>query len=112
MPHLAGWFLQVLDRSCQRLGTGPAKPLLGALRLGLWVAGDQWPLPRPRSFITIVDEKSINSPSKKEMEKVIGGNLKILELPRWHSGKKNLPVNAGDAGLIPGSVKICWSRKW
>ena len=62
MSHLAGWFLQVLDRSCQRLGTGPAKPLLGALRLGLWVADDQWPLPRPRSFITIVDEKSINSP--------------------------------------------------
>ena len=27
-------------------------------------------------------------------------------------GKKNLPANAGDAGLIPGSVKILWSRKW
>ena len=112
MSHLAGWFLQVLDRSCQRLGTGPAKPLLGALRLGLWVADDQWPLPRPRSFITIVDEKSINSPLEKEMENVIGGSLKILELPRWHSGKKNLPANAGDAGLIPGSMKIPWSRKW
>ena len=52
------------------------------------MADDQWPLPRPRSFITIVDEKSINSPSKKEMENVIGGNLRILELPRRHGGKK------------------------
>ena len=26
------------------------------------------------------------------------------------SGVKNLPANAGDAGLIPG--KIPWRRKW
>ena len=25
---------------------------------------------------------------------------------------KNLPVNAGDLGLIPGSGKIPWRRKW
>ena len=25
---------------------------------------------------------------------------------------KNSPANAGDAGLIPGSGKIPWRRKW
>ena len=25
---------------------------------------------------------------------------------------KNLPANAGDAGLIPGIGKIPWRRKW
>ena len=27
-------------------------------------------------------------------------------------GVKNLPANAGDAYLIPGSWKISWSKKW
>ena len=30
-------------------------------------------------------------------------------IPRWHSGKA---TDAGDAGLIPGSGKISWRRKW
>ena len=30
-------------------------------------------------------------------------------IPRWHSGKA---TDAGDAGLIPGSGKIPWRRKW
>ena len=25
---------------------------------------------------------------------------------------KNLPVNAGDVGLIPGSGRFPWRRKW
>ena len=25
---------------------------------------------------------------------------------------KNLPVNAGDSGLIPGSERFPWRRKW
>ena len=36
-------------------------------------------------------------------------------IPRWHSKKKNLPVNSGDTNdvrLIPGFEKILWSRKW
>ena len=28
------------------------------------------------------------------------------------SGIKNSPVNSGDLGLIPGSGKIPWRRKW
>ena len=28
--------------------------------------------------------------------------MKCIELPRWHTGKKNPSVNAGDIGSIPG----------
>ena len=32
-------------------------------------------------------------------------------LPRWLSGKE-FTCNAGDVGLIPGSGRVPWKRKW
>ena len=32
-------------------------------------------------------------------------------LPRWLSGKE-FTCNAGDVGLIPGSGRFPWKRKW
>ena len=77
MSRLAGWFLQVPNCPCQRLGIDPARPLV-TLSVGPWLADDQWPQPGPRSFITTVDEELINSRSKTEMENFIRANLRII----------------------------------
>ena len=40
--------------------------------------------------------------------------VKMMYLVGFPGGSvvKNPPVNAGDMGLIPGSEKIPWRRKW
>ena len=37
------------------------------------------------------------------------GSNRASQVAQW---VKNLPTNAGDVGLIPGSGRISWSRKW
>ena len=113
----------LLSEACQRSWSKPEK-LVRWGQARSWVRGIRPTRPDPSEVMARGEARRSSGPPARAAQEAetlssipsayrhhLGGCLHFMGFPGG-SAVKNLPANAGDAALIPGSGKIPWRKKW